>query len=113
MVSFPISLDPPEVPKSPVLLGQAAFGPSLEEGKYRLKITKGKNSYETEFEFSEQLDSEKIDIFDGILKEWKCSKNSEGKLSVSDKLHKLVYMFSFFVLFSLPSPWCYASFFSL
>jgi hypothetical protein len=30
------------------LLGQAAFGPSLQEGTYKIKITKGKESYDTE-----------------------------------------------------------------
>ena len=48
IVSIPIMLDPPKVPKSPVMLGQAAFGPSLQEGTYKLKITKGKMSFETE-----------------------------------------------------------------
>ena len=47
-VVIPISLDPPKVPESPVMLGQAAFGPSLMAGSYKLKIIKGKNSYETE-----------------------------------------------------------------
>ncbi len=48
IVSVPISLDPPKVPKSPVLLGQAAFGPTLLEGTYKLKITKGKETFETD-----------------------------------------------------------------
>ncbi len=48
IVSIPIMLDPPKVPKSPVMLGQAAFGPSLQEGTYKLKITKGKKSFETQ-----------------------------------------------------------------
>lgn len=48
IVAIPLNLDPPRVPKSPVILGQAAFGPSLQEGTYKLKIIKGKASYETE-----------------------------------------------------------------
>ncbi|MEA1876530.1 MAG: glycosyl hydrolase [Bacteroidota bacterium] len=48
IVAIPLNLDPPRVPKSPVMLGQAAFGPSLQEGTYKLKIIKGKASYETE-----------------------------------------------------------------
>lgn len=50
IVTVPINLDPPEVPQSPVLLFQAAFGPSLMEGTYLVKLIKGKESYETELE---------------------------------------------------------------
>ncbi len=48
IVSIPINMDPPKVPKSPVLLGQAATGPNLSEGTYKLKMVKGKANYETE-----------------------------------------------------------------
>lgn len=48
IVSIPLNLDPPRVPTSPVMLGAAAFGPSLQEGTYKLKIIKGKETYETE-----------------------------------------------------------------
>lgn len=48
IVSIPLNLDPPKVPKSPVMLVQAAFGPTLQEGTYKLKIIKGKETFETE-----------------------------------------------------------------
>lgn len=48
IVSIPITLDPPKVPKSPNMLGEAAVGPTIQEGTYKLKITKGKANYETE-----------------------------------------------------------------
>ncbi len=53
VVTVPINLDPPKVPKSPNILGEAAFGPSLEEGSYKIKITKGKETYETELVLNE------------------------------------------------------------
>lgn len=55
VVTIPINLDPPKVPKSPVMLGQAAFGPTLEAGTYKLKLTKGKETYETELVLNENL----------------------------------------------------------
>ncbi len=48
IVSIPLNMDPPRVPKSPVLLGAAAIGPSMKEGSYKIKIVKGKESFEDE-----------------------------------------------------------------
>ncbi len=53
LVTVPINLDPPKVPKSPIPLFEAAFGPSLEAGTYKLKLIKGKETYETELVLNE------------------------------------------------------------
>jgi hypothetical protein len=39
-------MDPPKVPSSVQLLGQAMTGPTLSPGDYRVRITKGENTYE-------------------------------------------------------------------
>jgi hypothetical protein len=40
-------MDPPKVPKSPNILGEAAFGPDYLAGTYILKLVKGNETYAT------------------------------------------------------------------
>jgi hypothetical protein len=40
-------MDPPKVPKSPNILGDAAFGPEYESGSYMVKVVKGNENYTT------------------------------------------------------------------
>lgn len=47
IVKIAAILDPPRVPKSPNILGDAAFGPSFEAGTYTVKLTKGTEVYTT------------------------------------------------------------------
>jgi len=37
-------MDPPKVPKSPNILGEAAFGPDYLAGTYNIKLVKGKEN---------------------------------------------------------------------
>jgi photosystem II stability/assembly factor-like uncharacterized protein len=41
-------MDPPKVPSSVQLLGQALRGPTLPPGEYRVRITKGENTYNSQ-----------------------------------------------------------------
>ena len=47
MVQVPTSIDPPKVPKSPNILGEAAFGPEYAPGTYSIKVVKGTETYTT------------------------------------------------------------------
>lgn len=47
VVRVATSLDPPKVPKSPNILGDAAFGPDYVAGTYLLKLVKGNETYST------------------------------------------------------------------
>ena len=47
VVSVATSLDPPKVPKSPNILGEAAFGPDYPAGNYTIKLIKGKDTFTT------------------------------------------------------------------
>ena len=40
-------MDPPKVPKSPNILGEAAFGPSYIDGTYNIKLVKGTETFTT------------------------------------------------------------------
>jgi len=48
IVRVATSIDPPKVPKSPNILGEAAFGPDYPAGKYTVKLVKGKETYTTD-----------------------------------------------------------------
>jgi hypothetical protein len=45
-VEWQLLMDPPKVPSSVQLLGQAMAGPTFPPGEYKIKIIKGENSYE-------------------------------------------------------------------
>ncbi len=53
MVSVATSMDPPKVPKSPNILGEAAFGPDYFAGTYTLKLIKGADTYTTNLVLNE------------------------------------------------------------
>lgn len=40
-------MDPPKVPKSPNILGEAAFGPEYQAGTYNIKLVKGTETFTT------------------------------------------------------------------
>jgi hypothetical protein len=47
IVQMSTSLDPPRVPQSPNILGEAAFGPEYMPGTYGVKVVKGDQTFET------------------------------------------------------------------
>ena len=47
IVRIPTTLKPPEVPKSPNILGEAAFGPNYATGTYEVRLIKGTDTYKT------------------------------------------------------------------
>jgi photosystem II stability/assembly factor-like uncharacterized protein len=47
IIKIATSLEPPKVPKSPNILGDAAFGPEYPSGTYLVKIVKGNETYST------------------------------------------------------------------
>jgi len=47
IVRIATSMDPPKVPKSPNILGEAAFGPDYKAGTYTVKLTKGTEVFTT------------------------------------------------------------------
>ena len=47
VVRLATSMDPPKVPKSPNILGEAAFGPDYLAGTYNIKLVKGKETFNT------------------------------------------------------------------
>ncbi len=47
IVRVATSMDPPKVPKSPNILGEAAFGPDYPAGTYNIKLVKGTENYTT------------------------------------------------------------------
>jgi photosystem II stability/assembly factor-like uncharacterized protein len=47
VVRVATSMDPPRVPKSPNILGEAAFGPDYLAGTYSLKLVKGNETFTT------------------------------------------------------------------
>jgi len=47
IVRIATSIEPPKVPKSPNILGEAAFGPDYVAGTYLLKLVKGSETYTT------------------------------------------------------------------
>ncbi len=47
VVRVATSMEPPRVPKSPNILGEAAFGPEYPAGDYTIKLVKGDETYTT------------------------------------------------------------------
>ncbi|MFA5816066.1 MAG: hypothetical protein WC865_10640 [Bacteroidales bacterium] len=47
IVQIPTAMEPPKVPKSPNMLGEAAFGPVYQPGSYSIKVVKGTDTYTT------------------------------------------------------------------
>ncbi|MCU0376883.1 MAG: hypothetical protein MUC78_01350 [Bacteroidales bacterium] len=56
IVRVATSMDPPKVPKSPNLLGEAAFGPEYPAGKYMVKLVKGNETYTTDLILNDSPD---------------------------------------------------------
>jgi photosystem II stability/assembly factor-like uncharacterized protein len=48
IVRVATSMDPPKVPKSPEILGDAAFGPDYPAGKYTIRLVKGSETFTTD-----------------------------------------------------------------
>ncbi len=48
IVQIAAAMEPPKVPKSPNILGEAAFGPEYQPGKYTIKVIKGTETYSTD-----------------------------------------------------------------
>ena len=48
IVRVATSMDPPKVPKSPNILGEAAFGPDYPAGKYTIRLVKGNETFSTD-----------------------------------------------------------------
>ncbi len=55
-VSIPTTMEPPKVPQSPNLLGEAIFGPEYQAGNYTIKIIKGEQTYSTSLVLNENQD---------------------------------------------------------
>jgi photosystem II stability/assembly factor-like uncharacterized protein len=47
IVQIATAMDPPKVPKSPNILGEAAFGPEYKAGTYPIKLVKGTETFTT------------------------------------------------------------------
>lgn len=47
IVRVATAMDPPKVPKSPNMLGEAAFGPEYVAGTYNVKLVKGNETFKT------------------------------------------------------------------
>jgi len=47
IVRIATTMEPPKVPKSPNILGEAAFGPEYQPGSYSIKVVKGTENYTT------------------------------------------------------------------
>lgn len=56
IVSVTTSLDPPKVPRSPNILGEAAFGPDFAAGKYSVKLIKGNETFTTDLVLNDSPD---------------------------------------------------------
>ncbi len=56
IVRVATSMDPPKVPKSPNILGEAAFGPDYPAGKYTVKLVKGNETYTTDLVLNDSPD---------------------------------------------------------
>jgi len=56
IVSVATSLDPPKVPRSPNILGEAAFGPDYAAGKYSVKLIKGNETFTTDLVLNDSPD---------------------------------------------------------
>ncbi|MFH0760054.1 MAG: hypothetical protein V2A67_00950, partial [Bacteroidota bacterium] len=47
IVQIATAMEPPKVPKSPNMLGEAAFGPEYQPGSYSIKVVKGTETFTT------------------------------------------------------------------
>jgi hypothetical protein len=56
IVSVATVMDPPKVPKSPNILGEAAFGPAYPAGKYSVRLVKGSETYTTDLVLNDSPD---------------------------------------------------------
>jgi len=56
IVRVATSMNPPKVPKSPNILGEAAFGPDYPAGKYTVKLVKGSETYTTDLILNDSPD---------------------------------------------------------
>jgi hypothetical protein len=56
IVRLATSMDPPKVPKSPNILGEAAFGPEYPAGKYTVKLVKGNETFTTDLILNDSPD---------------------------------------------------------
>jgi photosystem II stability/assembly factor-like uncharacterized protein len=57
IVQISTVFEPPKVPKSPVILGEAAFGPEYEPGTYTIKVVKGDETFSTSLVLNDVKDS--------------------------------------------------------
>ncbi|MFH0760060.1 MAG: glycosyl hydrolase [Bacteroidota bacterium] len=55
-VSIATLMEPPKVPKSPNILGEAITGPQYEAGTYRIKVVKGDQAFTTDLVLRENPD---------------------------------------------------------
>ena len=53
IVQVATAMDPPKVPKSPNILGEAAFGPDYVSGMYSIKLVKGTETYTTNLKLND------------------------------------------------------------
>ncbi|TNF41031.1 MAG: hypothetical protein EP313_03430 [Bacteroidetes bacterium] len=56
MVRIPTMMDPPRVPKSPNILGEAVVGPDYPAGKYTVRLVKGTETYTTDLVINDSPD---------------------------------------------------------
>ncbi|MBE0674386.1 MAG: glycosyl hydrolase, partial [Bacteroidales bacterium] len=56
IVRIATSMDPPKVPKSPNILGEAAFGPDYPAGKYSIRLVKGNETFTTDLILNDSPD---------------------------------------------------------
>jgi len=56
IVRIATSMEPPKVPKSPNILGEAAFGPDYPAGKYAIRLVKGAETYTTDLILNDSPD---------------------------------------------------------
>ena len=58
IVRIATAMDPPKVPKSPNILGEAAFGPDYPAGTYTIKLVKGTETYTTDLVLNDSPEME-------------------------------------------------------
>jgi photosystem II stability/assembly factor-like uncharacterized protein len=56
IVRIATSMEPPKVPKSPNILGEAAFGPEYLSGTYTIKLVKGTETFSTNLKLNDNPD---------------------------------------------------------
>jgi hypothetical protein len=56
IVRLATAMDPPKVPKSPNILGEAAFGPEYLAGTYTIKLVKGTETYTSVLKLNDNQD---------------------------------------------------------